>query len=170
MQLSDGERLITIMLAEVMQSLKLSNSVDPKLISTLASNGDDWAIERHYQGIFGCIGPSPSEVKETTDILWMWGIIEHSLTLLTGAQATTAQSWHWTSFSGFDGNHDRHYGIAHTMINELGEFSNFKTRALNSHSQTNLPRYLSMYQTFDGYIQSSNASPLPFAALQSLCS
>lgn len=169
MKLSDGERLIVIMLAEVMEALKLNREVDPALLKTLACYGDDWAIKRKYSGIFGSEGPKQADVSETTDILWMWGIIEHSLRELAGPEAEQAQEWRWTQFSGFDGNNDAHHGIAHTMIRELGDFEEFKDRPLNSHSQTSLPRYRSMFKKFDGYVKADRASPLPFEALQDIC-
>ena len=170
MKLTDGERLIAVMLAEVMEALKLNRDVDPSLIKTLVCNGDDWAIKRKYHGIFGSDGPTPEEVSETTDILWMWGIVEDSIAKLTGADAEEAKGWHRIKFGGFDANHDPHYGIAHTMINELDEFSSFKNRALDSHSQASLKRYRTMYATFDEYVRSNQAAPLTFESLRELCS
>lgn len=169
MKLSDGERLIVVMLAEVMQELKLNREIDPELILKLAYGGDDWAIGRKYSGLVDSEEPADVVVKETGDILWMWGIIEHSLTRLEGNDATQAGGWRNTQFGGFDGNNDRHYGVAHTMINELGEFEDFHGRGLNSHSQASLPRYRTMYQTFDKYVQSGDAAPLSFEALREIC-
>ncbi len=170
MNLTDGERLLAVMLAEMMEAMKLNNEIDPSLIKTLVCNGDDWAIKRKYSGIFASESPTDEQVTETTNILWMWGIVEHSLAELTGAQADEAKGWHWTSFGGFDGNNDDHYGIAHTMINELGEFQDFKDRGLNSHTQSSLPRYRAMYAKFDKYVNAGQASPLSFEALRDLCS
>lgn len=169
MNLSDGERLIVVMLAEVMKELKLNHEIDPELILKLAYGGDDWAIGRKYSGLVNSQEPTDALVKETGDILWMWGIIEHSLTRLEDDEATQAGEWRNTQFGGFDGNNDRHYGVAHTMINELGEFGDFLGRGLNSHSQTSLPRYRTMYQKFDKYVQSNDAMPLSFEALREIC-
>jgi uncharacterized protein YfbU (UPF0304 family) len=168
MKLSDGERLIVVMLAEVMQELKIDKEIDPSLILTLAYGRDDWAIKHKYHGLFEEGQQTDPEVRETIDILWMWGIVEHSLSKLTGDEATESKSWHMNKFQGFDGNHDRHYGIASTLINEIGDFSDFKDRDLNSHSQTTLPRYREMYQKFDGYIKAEQAAPLSFDALRDL--
>ena len=68
MKLSDGERLIVVMLAEVMEALKLNREVDPSLIKTLACGGDEWAIKRKYSGLFPSAGPTADDVSETTDI------------------------------------------------------------------------------------------------------
>jgi uncharacterized protein len=169
MKLSDGERLIVVMLAEAMQELKINKEIDPSLILTLAYGRDDWAIKRKYHGLFEEGGQTDPDVKETIDILWMWGIIENSLSNLKGVEATESKGWHTTKFTGFDGNHDRHYGIASTLINQIGDFDDFKGRALNSHTQSTLPRYRKMYEKFDGYIQAGKASPLSVDALRDLC-
>lgn len=170
MKLTDGERLIVVMLAEVMEALKLDKEIDPALVKTLAYNHDDWAIKYKYSALMGSESPADEEVSETTDLLWMWGIIESGIGKLTGAEAQEAESWTWNRFGGFDANNDAHYGIAHTLINHLGAFSDLKDHALNSHSQASLARYRTMYPKFDGYVQTGNAAPLSFDALRDLCS
>lgn len=169
MKLSDGERLIVVMLAEVMQELKLNKEIDPSLILTLACGRDDWAIKHKYNNLFEDGQQTDPEVGETIDILWMWRIIESSMSQLTGDEATESKSWHMKEFRGFDGNNDRHHGIASTLINQIGDFSDFKGRNLNSHSQVTLPLYRKMYQKFDGYIKAQKAEPLSFEALRDLC-
>lgn len=171
MQMSDGERLIVVMLAEVMETLKLNGQIDPKLVKSLAIDNNGWALKRTYPGIFESVSPSPEVVKETTNILWMWSIIEHSISKLTGTEANEVKNWHYTKWDGFDGNHDPHYGVARTMIVDLGEFQHSRNGVnLNSHSQSSLPRYRRMYEKFDSYIQTGKASPLSFEALRDLCS
>lgn len=171
MQMSDGERLIVVMLAEVMEALKLDQELDPALVKTLVINNDGWALRRKYSGIFDSEAPSSEVVSETTNILWMWAIIEHSIAKLTGSEAKEAEDWHWTEWNGFDGNNDDHYGVARTMIEDLGEFKDSRKGVnLNSHSQASLPRYRRMYEKFDGYVKGGRASPLSFDALRDLCS
>ena len=169
MQFSDGERLIAVMLAEVMQALKLDRELDPALIKSLVTNNDDWALKRKYPGLFSSQCPTEEVVSETSEILWMWGIIEHSIRQLKGAEAAEAKGWHWAKFGGFDANHDDHYGVALTMIEGLDEFEDLKSHGLNSHSQSSLPRYRQMYKKFDGHLSAGNAAPLSFEALRDLC-
>jgi len=168
MKLTDGERLIVVMLAELMKEQKIGREIDPSLILTLAADGDDWAIKHKYHGLFGGESPADAEVSETINILSMWGIVEHSLRQLEGDEAKEAEGWHMTAFNGFDGNHDRHYSIASTLIRDLGDFEGFNGRDLNSHSQTTLPRYRQMYEKFDKYVKAGEASPLSFDALQDI--
>src|SRR5690242_18570640 len=144
MKLSDGERLIVVMLADVMQAMGLNHEIDPTLVKRLAVNHDDWAIASRYHGIFDGEGPSDAEVSETHEILSMWSWIEHSISQLEGAEAEEAANFHHSQFSGFDGNNDPHFGIAHTMINDLGYYDEFADRNLNSHSRATLERYRRM--------------------------
>lgn len=94
----------------------------------------------------------------------MWEIFEHAIGKLQGDDAVEAATWHWTKFAGFDGNNDRRYGVARTMIHDLEEFQEFKDRYLNSHSQASPPRY----QKFGKYI--ARRMPLSMEALRDLCS
>lgn len=123
MQLTHGERLIIVMLAEVMEALSLNKEIDPALVKTLAIDNDGWALRRQYPGLFESSAPSDDVVKETTDILWMFGIIESSIDRLSGDEAEAAKGWHYGKWRGFDANNDPHYGVARTMIETLGEFA-----------------------------------------------
>lgn len=171
MNLTQGERLIIVMLSEVMEALKLNKEIDPTLVKTLAIDNDGWALQRKYHGLFESIAPSDEVVKETTDILWMFGIIESSIAKLTGDEAEAAKGWHYNKWHGFDANNDPHYGVARTMIETLGEFADSrKDGNINSHSQTSLPAYRAMYAKFEGYVNAGQAAPLSFEALRDICS
>lgn len=100
----------------------------------------------------------------------MFGIIESSISKLTGAEAEEAKVWHYNQWHGFDGNNDPHYGVARTMIEELGEFEQSRKGVnLNSHTQSSLPHYRRMYEKFYGYVQAGQAAPLSFDALRDIC-
>lgn len=171
MKLSDGERLILVMLTEIMESMGIGSEIDPRLVKSLVANNDGWALRRTYPGIFESVAPDEEVVRETTNILWMFGIIEHSIAQLTGDDATEAEGWHYNQWRGFDANNDPHFGVARTMIVELGEFGDSRKGVnLNSHTQASLPRYREMYRKFDGYINAQQANPLSFEALRDLCS
>lgn len=170
MKLTDGERLIAVMLAEVMEAMKLGSELDPALVKSLVINNDGWALRQKYSGLFESESPSDEIVKETTNILWMFGIIESSIDRLTGAQAEEAKGWHYNQWRGFDGNNDPHYGVARTMIEELGQFNESRKGVnLNSHTQSSLPHYRRMYEKFEGYVGLSQAAPLSFDALRDIC-
>jgi uncharacterized protein len=168
MKLTDGERLIVVMLAEVMEALKLDGEIDPALVKRLAINNDDWAIRDTYHGIFHGESPNDAEVSETYDILSMWSFIEYSISELEGDEATEAANFHYTRFTGFDGNHDPHYHIAHTLINDLGKFEQFADHPLNSHSQATLPRYRQIKQKYDAAMHGTMGEPLSFDVLKDM--
>lgn len=168
MKLSDGERLLVVMLAEVMEELKLNREIDPALVRKLAIYHDDWAIAQKYHGIYDSESPSDADVKETHDILSMWSFIEYSIGELQGEEAKEAAGFHHTQFSGFDGNNDPHHGIAQTLIKDLGLYSEFASRGLNSHSRATLARYRTMLPKFDKAMEGATGEPLPINVLRDL--
>ncbi len=171
MKLTDGERLIAVMMADIMEALNTQGEIDPSLVKSLVINNDGWALRRTYPGIFESEAASDEVVRETGDILWMFGIIESSIDRLKGQQAEEAARWHYKEWRGFDGNNDPHYGVARTMIEELGEFEQSRKGInLNSHTQSTLSRYRLMYEKFNGYVNSQQAAPLSFEALRDICS
>jgi uncharacterized protein len=168
MKLSDGERLLVVMLAEVMEAMSLNRELDPSLIKMLAINHDDWAIAHKYQGIFDSEAPPEGVVRETHEILWMWQVLEDSIANLEGADAEEAAGWHYHKFIGFDGNHDRHFGVTHTLVKDLDLYSDFKDRGFNSHSQATLPRYREILAKFDTAMQGNHGEPLKMSQLREI--
>lgn len=170
MQLSEGERLILVMLADITKALGLNGSVDPDLVRRLVSGGDCWALKRLYPSIFSDPGPSDVVVAETGNILWMWHVIETSLDRLPRAQREQTERWTWTRFKGFDTSDEAHLRIASTMVNDLGELSRFRGRALHCSVPGSLSRYRAMYAQFTHHAQAEPSSVLSFDALHDLCS
>jgi len=170
MQLSDGERLIAVMLADVMESMGVNRDVDPTLVKRLLFNRDEWALTWEYPGTFDGESPTDEVIKETSDILSMWSFIEFSIGELKGEDAEAAKSFPRTEFGGFDGNNDPHYGVAHTLINDLGRWTEFKDRPLNSHSRATLERYRRMLPKYKAAMDGWIDGPLPLEALRDILS
>jgi len=147
MELTDGERLILVMLADLQEALKVRGEVDPGFIKRAVINKDGWAIAMEYSGLF-MSGDLPPEVEETIDILAMFSHVESAIDNLDDPDRSRLQAHRNAKFAGFDGNNDSHYGHAHTLIRDMGRFSEFDGRALNSHSRGSLPRYQDMYQRY----------------------
>ncbi len=169
MQMTDGERLIVVMLAEVMEAMGLNGEIDPSMVKRLAINRDDWAIKTQYHGFLHDEGgPTEAEVAETHDILAMWSFIEYSIGELVGEEAKEAAGFRHTRFSGFDGNNDPHHGIAHTLINDLGRWTEFKDHPLNSHSMASIARYRAMLPKFETAMQTYGSNALPIDGLRKL--
>nr|WP_198148633.1 YfbU family protein [Sphingomonas sp. Y57] len=169
MTISTGERLIAVMLSDIMTHLKIQGDIDPALAKTLLCNKDTWALEWEYSSIFNKEpGPSQAVIDETADIMTMWSVIEASVQNLSGPDQIEAKKLRW-QFDGFDGNHDPHFGVAHTLVNDLNRFSEFTGRSLNSHSSTSLSRYRVMKPKFD-HEMSGFTGILDLAALTNILS
>ncbi|MDA9410589.1 YfbU family protein [Bradyrhizobium sp. CCBAU 45384] len=154
MKLSDGERLIILMLADLSKSLKIKGEMDPEFIEKMVINNDLWAINWKYHGIQFEKGEDPPEVRETCDILDMWSFVEAGYKKLSAAdkkkvKTEAAPYGDDVKFHGFDGNHEPHTFIAGVLIKDLERWSEFKGRALNAHTRT-VERYPRMCRAFEG--------------------
>jgi uncharacterized protein len=152
-KLSDGEKLILLMLADMYKRLKLKDAeFDPDFISTTIHHDHLWGFNWQYNGIPFENTDQPPEVGETCDHLDMWYLIEEGYKKLSPADQKKVKDAYYKQepkFDGWDGNHDPHGGIAHYLIEQLKRFEHFKGRGLNSHSQTSLPHYKAMYRVSD---------------------
>lgn len=138
MQLSDGEKLILIMLSEIHQKLGIENGVDSKLVQSAIFSGNLWALNSEFSGIFHGSEPTPELVTETLDILDMWRFVERSYESLSNSDKTQVEKeaplGKYVQFTGFDGNTEAEYSCAaRFLIDELHRFEEFKGRELNSH-------------------------------------
>src|ERR1700683_1504731 len=138
MKLSDGEKLILIMLTEIYEKLQIKREVDPKLVQSAITGGNLWGLELAYPGIFHNTEPTPDVISETGDVLDMWRYIESSYQQLSPddqAQVKEeARPFGNAQFRGFDANDEATYiGVARFVIDALDRFRRFKGRGLNSH-------------------------------------
>lgn len=148
MKLSDGEKLILLALADQKDG---KEEIDLDFIRSAIFNGHSWALSWEYPGI-ATEEAEEAIVKETADILSMWSYIESSVKQLSAAEQSTLTTNVYPydlTFSGFDGNHDKHHSVASFLINNMDRFSEFKGRSLNSHSQASLPSYRKMLPAYD---------------------
>jgi uncharacterized protein YfbU (UPF0304 family) len=142
MKLSDGEKLILLMLADIYKHLKIKDpEFDPKFITATILDDHLWGFNWQFVGIPFEKEDSPPEVTETVDILDMWSFLEDSYKKLNSADkkriADEAELFGGeVKFHGFDGNHEPHYGIARYLIGHLDRFESFKGRDMNSHSRS----------------------------------
>jgi uncharacterized protein len=148
MQFRDGEKLIVIMLADLLEAGKVKGEIDPDFVREAITSDHMWALRWKYPGIYHEGGDDPEEVKETADILDMCRIIEGSIAHLDEAERNTISEDDRKVFFGFDGNHEPHIGIARMFIEKLGRWEEFKGRALNAH-MTTLPIYRRMKERYD---------------------
>jgi len=161
MNLSDGEKLVLMVLADMYKHLEIKGEFDPDFISTTISGGHLWAFRWKYTHI--PFEPSenppepfepsenPPEVSETVDILDMWSSLEESYGKLSPADNQKVEKEaNRTSVRlfGFDANKEDHYFIARYLIEQLDRYPSFRGRDLNS-SSPRIDGYRRMYRVFE---------------------
>lgn len=154
MKLSDGEKLILIMLSELYTALDLKGGeVDPEFVKSAIFGDHLWGLRWKYSGIPFEAEDNPPILQETIEILDMWRFIERGYQALSDADKEKLKEEANTfgdepRFDGFDGNNEyEHLGVANFLINELGRWQEFKDRDLNSHSLS-LDGYQHMLEVF----------------------
>lgn len=142
MKLTNGERLITLMLCELYDKLDVAGEVDPDFLRTAIYTENEWSLAWKYPGIPFESGKEPPELREVLDILEMWSYIEASYTDLDENEkenllARTTPFTTAPQFTGFDGNNEAEYiSISSILINQLDRFQDFNGRDLNAHMPT----------------------------------
>lgn len=140
MELSNGEKLILLMLSEIYEYLKIDGDIDPQFVREAIFSENTWGLAWKYPGIIGSgKNATPPVVNEVADILEMWQMLEASYNRLPPADKARVEKeaepfGSHVRFRGFDGNHETKYmGVAEFLVNDLEKFSIFKGRDLNSH-------------------------------------
>jgi uncharacterized protein len=139
MKISDGEKLIILMLSELYDKLGVEGEIDPDFIRSAIFSDNLWGIRWKYTGIPFEEQKDPEIVKEVIDILDMWSFIEYSYEQLSKEDKLIVEEQAKPfgkdpKFPGFDGNNESEYmGTAHFIIDDLDRFESFKGRNLNSH-------------------------------------
>jgi hypothetical protein len=155
--LSDGEKLIALMLGDLIKGLNADVETDVDLVKKVIYGGHYWALGWEMPGIFHGHTDKESRVNFVVKVLDMWEFIEWSFEQLgekdrkllvekIGRQGESLE------FPGFDGNNESEYlGIARFLVEDLNRFERFKTgrrTLLNSHCPT-LQRYSRMLNVFE---------------------
>jgi uncharacterized protein len=154
--LTDGDRLVMMMLRDVMKHLKVKGEIDPDFVAEAIWGGHLWGLDWEYQGLFNEHKDRRSAVSDVVNILEMWTLIEISLGKLSQQDRSRVEkeASMSTTFIGFDGNYETEYlSITRFLIEQLGRFTNFKGRELNSHCPV-LDRYQGMLWRFEPLRQS----------------
>lgn len=140
MKLTDGEKLIALMLADLHDHLDIDGDIDFSFVRNAIYNDNLWSIPFKYSTIQGDEFELPEDVKEVLNIMDMWRFIEyHYSQLNTNEKEELAKLAHpfgkSPKFSGFDGNEEPEFlSIAECIVDEHGRFAEFKDRDLNSHA------------------------------------
>jgi hypothetical protein len=158
-KMTQSERLLGVMLAELMETIGTKGEIDPTFVKRMLINHDDWALEYRYHGFLNREEPpAAAVVEETGSIMMMMSHIERSVEELKAQGGADLSESYALKFRGFDGNNDDHHGVAHTLVHELDRFGEFHDRALNSHSMATLQTYRRIMPVYNG-IMAGNWSP-----------
>jgi uncharacterized protein len=140
MDITDGEKLILLMLSELYDRVGVEGDIEPDFIRSAIYGDQTWSISLKYAGIPFEDQDTPAIVNEIFDILEMWSVIERTFANLSSEEKDWLKKEgsgafdEKPSFPGFDGNHETEYmGTASYIVNELGRFSEFRGRNFNSH-------------------------------------
>lgn len=154
LKLSSGEKLIALMLCELYEHLEIDGEIEPTFIQSAIHGGHLWGLQWRYPGIFQGEEDDNRVLKEVVDVLNMWTFIESAYQRLSkkdkGRVEKEADPFgKHVAFPGFDGNYEcEHLSIATFLIEDMGRFSDFKDRDLNSHA-TLLDSYRRMLRVFE---------------------
>ena len=153
-RLSDGDKLILIMLCQLFKQLKLKSEIDPEFVEAAIHGGHYWGLKWEYSGIFHDYEDKQSVVNEVVDVLDMWSFLESGFGKLPKKDkdrvASEAEPFgKRVVFAGFDGNNESEYmGVARFLIEKLDRFSSFKGRDLDAHMPT-IDAHRRMFAVFE---------------------
>jgi uncharacterized protein len=142
MKLTDGERLIVLMLCDVHKALNLNATIDPEFVKAAVVSGNLRELKWQIDGILQRDQDGDGAVQEVDDILNMWSAVERGYKRLSleekqEVEAGAGPLGRGVRFSGFDGETEReHRDIAHFFIEKAGRFERFQGRNLDAHMPT----------------------------------
>jgi uncharacterized protein YfbU (UPF0304 family) len=166
MKLTDGEKLIALMLSDLYEKLDIKSEIDPEFIRSAIYGDQLWALKWKYSGIPFEESNDPEIVKEVVDILDMWSFIERGYNRLTAKQKNELDIAvpHFgkdPKFEGFDGNNETDYmATALFLVEELDRFREFSDRDFNCHhaSIDSHRRMLNVFEPIRGTLMTSQLS------------
>lgn len=139
-QITDGEKLIISMLAELNKHGKVEGDIDPDFVTSAISGGHYWALNWELPGLYATRADNPQDVTFVVDVLVMWDALERSHDKLSAKDKARVKEHalfvgRQFRFPGFDGNEECSYmSIAYFLVNKMGRFEDLKGKDLNSHA------------------------------------
>lgn len=140
LRLSKAEMLITLLLCQLLEGLKVKGSFNPDFVAEAIVGGHSWALEWEHGMALPESVDRREEVTHVVDVLDMWDFLEAGYAKLGAkdkARLKTEAAPFGVSvrFAGFDGNNETNLlGIAHFLVHKMKRFTRFAGRELNSHA------------------------------------
>ena len=120
-------------------------AMDCEKVTSWIIRGHEWALSWEYDYFDREAHPLDGVVDETSRIFSMFRHIQQSV---SAAGIDDDEINKTLIFEGFDGNNDDHFGVARTLVRELGRFTDVTNAIENSHSAGSLLRYRRMLKTY----------------------
>ncbi|MCA3572695.1 MAG: YfbU family protein [Aestuariivirga sp.] len=162
-RISDGERLIIAMMADLMKASGVKGDIDPDFVSSVVHDGHFWALEWKYDSLFPGQAVLVAAAEEVAEILEMWDQMITGFDQLSppDKQAVEAKNGSaLVSFPGFDGNNETiQYGIAKLLVEKMDRFKHVKGATRNSHAPV-LEGYRRMLKVYRFMKDRNGRSPL----------
>ncbi|AMV41202.1 hypothetical protein ATN79_00715 [Paraburkholderia caribensis] len=143
-----------LMLSDIYDKVGLTD-IDTKILRSAIYSENTWALDWEMPGIVGSAAEeTPPEVTEVVDYLDMWSFLEESHNSFSAEDKMrvaneAAPFGKHIRFPGFDGNNEpKLLGIARLLIADMGRFSRFAGRDLNSHAPLR-QSYARMFKVFE---------------------
>lgn len=150
---SDGEKLIAMMLRDLLRHHKVKSEIDTEFIQDVIVGGHYWAPRWEMHGLFHDHVDKPDNVRFVVDVLDMWSFIQRAHARLPAKERSRVESeadpfGKDVKFPGFDGNNESELiSIARFFVEKMGRFTEFKGASFNSHMPT-VARYRRMLAVF----------------------
>jgi uncharacterized protein YfbU (UPF0304 family) len=149
--LTNPERLILVMLAEIYEHLGIKSEVDPAFLKEAISTGNTWGITVKMSGLVAVDGDEfPPEVRQVSEILNLWRFLVRAYESFDAADKKSVLAGagvHGIEFPGFDRNNEsQQLSIARFMVERLDMFTELQVN--NSHVPI-LDRYHRMLKKFE---------------------
>jgi uncharacterized protein len=137
-RLTNGEKIILLLLSEIQEHLKLQNASRASQLREAIVSGNLWTVEDLFPEVFDNIEITKATANETREILAMWQRLEESFSRLPptgkGWLAGTGPQGKYAKFVGFSENYEIEQSqAAKFLVSVTEQFSYFKGRELNSH-------------------------------------
>jgi uncharacterized protein len=139
MNLSEGERLILVMLCDIHKALNLKGVIDPDALKPLILEAEQNGLVRASNGASGEHRDRTAVATEVSEILDMWSAIERGYKHLSAEEKRNVEAeagplGRGVRFSGFDAEREVEYrNAAHHLIEVTGLFERFQGRNLEAH-------------------------------------
>ena len=153
MKLTEGEKLIAVMLADIKEKLDARGEIDADFVKAAIFGRHEWAFNWEYSSLCEPTNQNPVEVKEVVDTLDTWRFLRNSYKALSPEDRKRVEEYAFVendelAFPGFDGNNEsEHYSIALFIVEKLRRFTEVNPQALNSHRPT-INGYRAMNRVF----------------------